>query len=159
MRLSFFLKITYLTVFSLQDKPIIPDRTISTILQVLRIEDRHNSSLSLVPIIKKALQWCAFRFILKITYLTVFSLRDKPIIPDRTVSTILQVSQIEERHNSSLSLVPVIKKALQWCAFRFILKITYLTVFSLRDKPIIPDRTISTILQVSRIEEWSSPKY
>ena len=55
MHLSFFLKITYLTVFSLRDKPIIPDRTISTILQVSRIEERNDSSLLLVPIIKKAL--------------------------------------------------------------------------------------------------------
>ena len=47
-----------------------------------------------------------------IIYSTVFSLRDKPITPDRTISTILQVSRIEERHNSSFSLVPVIKKAL-----------------------------------------------
>ena len=49
---------------------------------------------------------------LKIIYLTVFSLRDKPIIPDRTISTILQVSRIEERNDSSLLLVPIIKKAL-----------------------------------------------
>ena len=62
MRLSFFLKITYLTVFSLQDKPIIPDRTISTILQVSRIEERNDSSLSLVPIIKKALHNAPFVF-------------------------------------------------------------------------------------------------
>ena len=47
-----------------------------------------------------------------IIYSTVFSLCDKPITPDRTISTILQVSRIEERHNSSLSLGPVIKKAL-----------------------------------------------
>ena len=47
-----------------------------------------------------------------IIWLTIFSLSDKLIIPDRTISTILQVSQIEERHSSSLSLVPVIKKAL-----------------------------------------------
>ena len=53
------------------------------------------------------------RFYIKlIIWLTIFSLRDKPITPDRTISTILQVSRIEERHNSSFSLVPVIKKAL-----------------------------------------------
>ncbi|PXZ01128.1 hypothetical protein DKK69_04860 [Gilliamella apicola] len=53
------------------------------------------------------------RFYIKlIIWLTIFSLSDKLIIPDRTISTILQVSQIEERHSSSLSLVPVIKKAL-----------------------------------------------
>ena len=53
------------------------------------------------------------RFYIKlIIWLTIFSLRDKPITPDRTISTILQVSRIEERHNSSFSLVPVTKKAL-----------------------------------------------
>ena len=102
--------IIYSTVFSLCDKPITPDRTISTILQVSRIEERNDSSLSLVPVIQKALN--APLVFLKIIYLTVFSLRDKPIIPDRTISTILQVSRIEERNDSSLSLVPVIQKAL-----------------------------------------------
>ena len=104
MRPSFYFEDNYLTVLSLRDKPIIPDRTISTILQVSRIEERNDSSLSLVPIIKKALN-APFVF-LKIIHLTVFSLRDKPIIPDRTISTILQVSRIEERNDSSLSLVP-----------------------------------------------------
>ena len=47
-----------------------------------------------------------------IIYSTVFSLRDKPITPDRTISTILQASRIEDKNDSSLSLVPVIKKAL-----------------------------------------------
>ena len=54
MRLYIELTI-YLTVFSLSNKLIITDRTISTILQVFRIEEIHNSSLSLVPIIKKTL--------------------------------------------------------------------------------------------------------
>ena len=51
-------------------------------------------------------------YIESIIYFTVFSLRDKPIIPEQIISTILQVSLIEERNNSSLSLVPIIKKAL-----------------------------------------------
>lgn len=54
MRLYIELTI-YLTVFSLSNKLIITDRTISTLLQVFRIEERHNSSLSLGPVIKKAL--------------------------------------------------------------------------------------------------------
>jgi len=54
MRLYIELTI-YLTVFSLSNKLIITNRTISTILQVFRIEEIHNSSLSLVPIIKKTL--------------------------------------------------------------------------------------------------------
>ena len=103
MRLYIELTI-YLTVFSLSNKLIITDRTISTILQVFRIEERHNSSLSLVPVIKKALN--APLVFLKIIYLTVFSLRDKPIIPERTISTILQVSRIEDRNDSNFSLVP-----------------------------------------------------
>ncbi|PXV95281.1 hypothetical protein [Gilliamella apicola] len=45
MRLSFYFEDNYLTVFSLRDKPITPDRTISAILQVTRIEERHNLSL------------------------------------------------------------------------------------------------------------------
>ena len=103
MRLYIELTI-YLTVFSLSNKLIITDRTISTILQVFRIEERHNSSLSLVPVIKKALN--APLVFLKIIYLTVFSLRDKPIIPERTISTILQVSRIEDKNDSNFSLVP-----------------------------------------------------
>ena len=62
MRPSFYFEDNYLTVLSLRDKPIIPDRTISTILQVSRIEERNDSSLSLVPIIKKALHNAPFVF-------------------------------------------------------------------------------------------------
>ena len=54
MRLYIELTI-YLTVFSLSDKLIIPERIISIILQASRIEDKNDSSLSLVPVIKKAL--------------------------------------------------------------------------------------------------------
>ena len=51
------------------------------------------------------------RFYIKlIIWLTIFSLSDKLILPERTISTILQVFQIVDKNDSNFSPVPVIKK-------------------------------------------------